>query len=342
MVTPSTYQLFVGIDIAAETFTAFWSPFSPERDRPITLPNTPAGSARLCEQLQATGVAPTATLIVLEGTSTYWIALAVALHTAGFHVAVANPAQVRNFAKSLPRRGKTDARDAAVLVRFAAERRPAPWSPPPELYHELRQRLAARDALIAMRQQARNHRHALLRWPTVVPAVQEQLDQLLADLETRIATLEQELATLLRKGAWADTAKLLLSIPGFGIITTAWLPVVTLNFTACASVEATTAYAGLAPQPHESGSSMRGRSQIGHGGNGRLRTALYMATLSAARTNPLIRSFYTRLRAAGKPMKVARCAAARKLLHLGWAIVAKGQPFDATRGQGAEALLAAA
>jgi transposase len=328
MIAPSAYQLFVGIEIAAETFTAFWSPFSPERDRPITLPNTPVGSARLCQQRQATGVTPTATLIVLEATSTYWIALAVALHTAGFHVAVANPAQVRNFAKSLPRRGKTDALDAALLVRFATERQPTPWTPPPELYHELRQRLAARDALVAMRQQARNHRHALLRWPSVVPAVQEHLDQVIADLETRIATLEQELATLLRNGAWSETATLLLSIPGFGVITTAWLLVVTLNLTACASVEAATAYAGLAPQPHVSGSSVRGRSQIGHGGNERLRTALYMATLSAARTNPLIRPFSARLRASGKPMKVARCAAARKLLHLAYAVVKKQQRFN--------------
>jgi transposase len=339
---PSSYELFVGIDVAAETFTAFWTPSSPERERPISLPNTPDGSARLGQHLLATGVAPAATLIVLEATSTYWIALAVALHTAGFHVAVANPAQVRNFAKSLSRRGKTDALDAAILVRFAAERQPAPWTPPPAIYHELRQRLTARDALVAMRQQARNHRHALLRWPVVVAAVQEHLDALIVDLDMRIASLEQEVAILLRTDAWAANAKLLLSIPGFGIITTAWLLVVTLNFTACATVEALTAYAGLAPLPYESGSSVRGRAQIGPGGNGRLRLALYLATLSAARTNPLIRAFYNRLRARGKPMKVARCAAARKLLHLAWAIVMKGQPFDATRGQEGEQGLVAA
>jgi transposase len=119
-----------------------------------------------------------------------------------------------------------------------------------------------------MRQQARNHRHALLRWPSVVPAVQEQLDQLLADLETRIATLEQELATLLRKGAWADTAKLLLSIPGFGLITTAWLLVVTLNFTACASVEAATAYAGLAPSHMNQAVACEADHRLGMAGMG--------------------------------------------------------------------------
>ena len=66
-----------------------------------------------------------------------------------------------------------------------------------------------------------------------------------------------------------------------------------------------------------------------HGGNVRLRTVMYLATLSAAQHNPVIKAFYARLRAAGKPMKVARCAAARKLLHLAWAVVTKGQPFDA-------------
>ena len=78
----------------------------------------------------------------------------------------------------------------------------------------------------------------------------------------------------------------------------------------------------------ESGTSVRGRAQIGHGGHARLRTALYMATLTAARFNPMIRTQYERLRAAGKPSKVARCAAARKLIHLAFAVVTKKRPFE--------------
>ncbi len=96
----------------------------------------------------------------------------------------------------------------------------------------------------------------------------------------------------------------------------------------CAGPKSLTAYAGLAPVPRESGRSIRGRPSIGHDGNGRLRTALYLATLSAARYNPAIRAFSERLRAAGKPLKVARCAAARKLLHLAWALVTKQQRFN--------------
>ncbi len=128
--------------------------------------------------------------------------------------------------------------------------------------------------------------------------------------------------------AWTDAIRRLQSIPGVGLLTAAWIVVSTLNFTLCATAEQATAYAGLAPMPRESGSSVRGRATIGRGGNGRLRTALYMATLSAAQHNPVIQPFYDRLRAAGKPKKVARCAAARKLLHQAWALGSKLQRFD--------------
>jgi transposase len=326
------YQLFVGIDIAAATFTAVWTTDGPPQQRARSFGQTPAGFDALQAQLHATGVAPGQILVVLEATGSYWVALAVALHEAGYVVSVVNPAQAHNYAKSLPRRAKTDLLDAAVLAQFAAERRPSPWTPPPAVYHELRQRLIARDALLTMRQQARNQRHALLQWPIVVESVRQQLDGLIADLEERLRDLDTEIAQVLTDGAWADEAALLLSITGIGLITTAWLLVSTLNFQACASAESAAAYAGLVPLAHDSGSSVRGRAQIGHGGHGRLRTALYLATLTAARFNPIIKAQYERLRAAGKPMKVARCAAARKLVHLAWAVVTKRQPFDPTYG----------
>ena len=295
---------------------------------PRTFDQSPAGFAAFQQHLQTTGVAPASTLLVLEATGNYWVALAVTLHAAGFVVSVLNPAQVHYFAKAQLRRAKTDALDAQLLTQFALERQPPAWTPPPAVYHELRQRLLMRDSLVDMRQQARNQRHALLHWPVVVDGVRQHLDELILDLSQRIEVLEQEVASVLQVGDWATSATLLQSITGIGTLTAAWLLVTTLNFTLCGSPEAATAYAGLAPQPHESGSSVKGRRRIGHGGNARLRTALYMATMSATQHNPAIKSFYSRLRTAGKPMKVARCAAARKLLHLAFAVVTKQQRFD--------------
>lgn len=327
-VTAPTYQLFVGVDIAATTFTAAWTTSTTKPSPPLTLAQTPAGFAQLQQRLAATTVAADATLVVLEATSTYWMALAVTLHTAGYHVSVINPLQAHHFAKAQLRRAKTDNLDGQDLAVLAAKLQPAVWSPPPTVYHEVRQRLMARDALLTMRQQTVNQRHALLQWPVVVDSVRQHLDAVIAGLDQRIAQLEGELQTVFADSAWEGSLTSLLSIPGIGLITAAWVLVATVNFTLCDTPAAVTAYAGLAPMPRESGTSIRGRASIGHAGNGRLRTALYMATLSAAQHNPAIKTFYNRLKAAGKPTKVARCAAARKLLHVAWALVKKQQRFD--------------
>lgn len=326
--TPS-YQVFVGIDIAATSFAATWTQGGPARERARTFEQTPAGFAAFQDWLATSAVPPAATLLLLEATGSYWVTLAVTLHQAGYAVSVINPAHVHAFARSLPRRAKTDALDAHLLAQFAAERQPARWTPPAQIYHELRQRLVVRDGLLTMRQQARNQRHALAQWPVTIASAVTALDTVIAALDRQLQALHEEIASVLRAGAWAESATLLASISGIGVVTSAWLLVGTLNFSTCASAEAAAAYVGLVPLAHESGTSVRRRAQIGHGGHARLRSALYLATLSAARYNPLIKAQYDRLRAAGKPAKVARCAAARKLLHLAYAVVTKRQPFDA-------------
>ena len=324
----ATYELYVGIDVAADTFTAAWLTPGGTPSPPVVGEQAPAGYAALQRRLRATAAAPDATLVVLEATGNYWVALAVTLHEGGYRVAAVNPRQAHHFAKAPLRRAKTDVLDARDLARLAAALRPAPWAPPPAVYHEARQRLVARDALLAMRTQARNQRHALLQWPVVVAGVRQHLDELIADLDRRVAALEAEIATALKESAWAEPLACLTSAPGIGLVTASWLLVGTLNFALCAGPEALTAYAGLAPVPCESGRRVRSRPHIGHDGNARLRTALYMATLSATRCNPAIKAFCRRLRAAGKPPKVARCAAARKLLHQAWALGAKQRRFE--------------
>lgn len=323
-----TYQLFVGLDVAAATFTASWRMPTAEPVKPVTLGQSPAGYRQLLHHLATTEIPPAQTLVVLEATGSYWVTLAVTLHQAGYAVSVVHPNHVTNYAKSRPRRAKTDACDAYLLVQFALERQPAIWTPPPHVYHELRQRLTARDALLAMRQQARNHYHALVQWPVQVAAVKAHLDAVIAALDLRIITIEQEIEAVLADSAWTPSAMLLRTITSVGPLTTAWLLVLTLNFQQCPTASRAAAYAGLVPMAHESGSSVRGRARLGHGGNKRLRTALYQATMNATRFNPVIREFYERLRANGKPKKVARCAAARKLLQIAWAVVTTGAPFD--------------
>src|SRR5215216_1303940 len=199
--TSAGYQLYVGIDVAADSFTTSWLTPGGTPTPPFGGEQTPAGHAALQRRLRATGVPPTATLVVLEATGNYWVALAVALHEAGYRVSIVNPRQAHHCAKAQLRRAKTDALDAQDLARLAAALRPSPWTPPPAVYHEVRQRLVARDGLLAMRQQARNQRHALLQWPVVVEGVRQHLDELIADLDGGIAVLEAEIAAVLRESA---------------------------------------------------------------------------------------------------------------------------------------------
>jgi transposase len=331
--TPATPQLIVGVDIAAKTATATWMTANDTPVKPVTFDQSTAGFSLLQQRLLATGTAPQDIVLVMEATGSYWITLATWFHAAGFRISVINAAKVHSYAKSLPRRGKSDAQDAQVLVQFARAHSVPRWEPPPDDYHRLRQRLIARDALLDMRKQAKNQRHALQQWPVVETAVMEQFTTIIATLTDQIDTLEAEIATVLTESSWASSAALLQSIPGVGVLTTAWLLVSTLNFTLCTTVEAATNYAGLAPLPYESGTSVKGRTILGHEGNARLRTMLYLASFSAIRANPVIKAFYERLRAAGKPPKVARCAAARKLLHLAWGVVKTGKAFDPLYGQ---------
>jgi transposase len=296
---------------------------------PITIAQTASGYTTLHERLAATGVVPTDTLVVLEATGSYWITLATTLVERGYHVSVVNPKRAHHFAKVLLKRAKTDAIDAQTLARLGALLQPASWTPPPAIYTELQQRLTHRDALMGMRQQLRNQLHALIQQPYVVASVRARLESLIATLSDDLAAVDAEIAaTMQQDDAWAEAAARLQTITGVGVITTAWLLTATLNFTLCPTPEAATAYAGLAPTPYQSGSSVQKRPSIGHTGHARLRTVLYLASLSAAQHNPAIKPFYDRLRAAGKSSKVARCAAARKLLHIAWAVATKGQPFD--------------
>jgi transposase len=339
------YQLFVGVDIAAATATVAWQRPQQKANKPITLEQTPEGFSSLHQRLLSTGAKPEQILVVMEATGIYWLAFATYFARQGYAISVVNPSQAHHFAKALLKRAKTDAIDAQTLTQLAALLQPNLWMPPPSIYEELEQRLSQRESLLLMRGQLRNQLHALTHNPVVVTPVRQRMEALDQTLTAQIVEIEAELVALVHaedeqaaadvikdataEQAWAKNIARLQTIPGIGLLTAMWIIVTTMNFTLCASAEQAAAYAGLVPMPRESGTSVYKRPCIGHTGNGRLRTALYLATLSAARYNPVIQPFYERLRLAGKPMKVARCAAARKLLLLAYALVRNQKDFDA-------------
>src|SRR4029078_5012659 len=134
----SRYRLFVGSDVA-------WMAPETQPTRAITTKQTSAGFADLQRQLLAIEPDRNAVLVVMEATGTYWMRLAKSLSEAGFAVSVINPAQAHDFARALLKRSKTDAIDAQTLAELGARLQPEPWSPPPQVYTELAQRLVHRD-----------------------------------------------------------------------------------------------------------------------------------------------------------------------------------------------------
>ena len=252
--TAQTYTLFVGVDIAATTAMVCHPAargksqsviYDRADARRLYQSSAPAPGDRLC---------PRQVLVVMEATGSYWISLATRLVHEGFAVSVINPAQAHHFAKALLKRAKTDAIDAQTLAQLAMVLQPEPWTPPPQIYYALQQRLAQRDDLLNLRQQVRNQLHALVQHPEVIAEVRARMEHLLATFEAQLTEVEAEItAALCQDSAWAAAATRLQSIKGVGWVTAAWTLVTTLNLTSCDTVDALTAYAGLAPMPRQSG-----------------------------------------------------------------------------------------
>jgi transposase len=248
------------------------------------------------------------TLIVLEATGGYEMPGACALGAAGLPVAVINPRQARDFAKSLGRLAKTDKIDALMLARFGESVRPEPRNLPDEQALQLQALLVRRRQLIEMLVAEKNRMHTTHR--TVRPHLQEHIDW----LEKELSEIDHDLQDQLRQSPiWREKEDLLRSVPGIGPVTSITL-LAELPELGQLNRKQIAALVGVAPFNCDSG-KMRGKRAI-WGGRACVRNALYMATLSASRFNPIIRTHFQHLINQGKPAKVALVACMRKLLTI--------------------------
>jgi transposase len=263
-------------------------------------------------------------LIVAEATGGLERPLVRACERAGVAIAVLNPRQVRDFARAAGLLAKTDRLDARALALFGERMRPEPRLPRSAADEALAGLVLRRRQLVELREADRKR----LRRADGAELVRS-LEQHVAWLEEEIERLEAAIETLLRAGEdRRERVRLLASVPGVGRATTASL-IALLPELGRLDGKAIASLAGVAPFARDSG-LMRGRRTIS-GGRKAVRCALYMATLVAARHNPTIRAFYERLRAAGKPAKLALTAAMRKLLVIINAMLKHGTAWNAHR-----------
>lgn len=261
------------------------------------------------------------TLIVLEATGVYHHSVTAALVAAALPVAVVNPRQVRDFARSTGQLAKTDRLDAQLLARFAAVVQPTPRALPDEATHELVALVDRRRQLLDMLTAERNR--LLIARRAVKPSVTRHI----AFLEKAIGRAEDDLDQWIQQSPiWRAQEDLLRSVPGIGAAT-ARLLIAALPELGRLSRREIAALVGVAPMARESG-RWRGLRHC-TGGRGHVRAMLYMATLTATRCNPVIRGCYLRLRAANKPTKLALIACLRRLLTILNAMVKTQQHWHA-------------
>lgn len=308
--------LFVGVDMAQKSFV--WAIHGQPETHYVS--NDDSGFEQLLKALQGQTVG----LLVLEATGGLERALATHLLQHGLAVAVVNPRAAREFARSMGHLAKTDAIDALALAHYAqtlaarADQSGVRYAPASEQVQELQALVMRRAQLVNMRTAEKNRLGGSIR------VLRQSILEVIRMLEQQIAQIDKDINAHVQQH-FKDQARRLKAIKGVGKTTCA---TVLAFMPELGSIQAGSAakLAGLAPLNQDSGKA-RGKRHV-WGGRAIVRSTLHMAMLSAVRFNPVIRVFYERLIAAGKPKKVALVACSHKLLRILNAMARTGEPWN--------------
>jgi len=306
-----TKDYFIGIDIAKAQLDMVVRPTGTHS----TYPNNKAGIIEVVTQLKA--LKPK--LIVMEATGGFEVPLASALATAQLPLVVANPRQIRDFAKATGRLAKTDALDAGILAQFGEVVQPAVRPLADAETREL-------DALVTRRRQLTEMITAEKnRFGSASPAIQKQIQKHILWLEKQMGQVDANLALKIRNSPlWQEKNDLLQSAPGVGRVLSMTL-LAALPELGTLDRKKIAGLVGVAPLNRDSG-TMRGKRSV-WGGRASVRSILYMSALVGTRFNPVLKAFYQRLCAAGKAKKVAITACMRKLLTILNAMIKNKTPW---------------
>ena len=318
----------IGVDVAKRKLQAGWLVDAQRhRIKPKAVANTREGWQTLLEWARRhTSASPEQLHFILEPTNVYHEGVAEYLHEAGAVVSLVNPRQLRDFARSLGVRSKTDSHDRRVLAVFGWQNAPQAWEPlPPEAKH-LQQLLRRLDALEADLQREQNrletaeiqgNKEVIASHREVIDSLHEQCARLRRQIDDHINGNPQ-----LR-----HDAKLLETIPGVGKHMCRELTALFAAYRFRTADQAA-AYLGLQVVAADSGETTTARPQLAKNGSARLRAKLYMPAIVAKRHNPRIRALYERLRAQRKANKAAIAAAMRKLIHIAFGVVKNQTPYE--------------
>jgi transposase len=313
-------EWYLGIDVAKKKLDcALRQPDGKHKHK--VFDNTPNGFKELQQWICSFDVPQLH--VCMEATGVYWEAVAEYLANYQYVVSIVNPVQIKAFGASRLVRTKTDKVDAKLIADFCKESRPEPWKAPSLQEQELRAMVLRLDALQEIRTQESN------RLEVAREAVKDGIASHIVWLDEEIANLSKKVRDHIDNDPdLKDRKALLNSIPGVGERTIALLLAFSLAPGKFANARQVTAYAGLDPRHHESGSSVQGKTRISRVGHNLIRKGLYMpAMVTLYRTN-WGKRFLDRLSSAGKKPMVIIVAMMRKLLHVAFGVLKSGQKFN--------------
>ena len=317
----------IGIDVSKDKLDCAW-PREEEKLKTKVFSNTIAGWKELIDwSLKNTGLEIEQLHFVMEATGIYHEQLATSLYDAGAKISVVNPAQVKFYAQGHGVRTKNDKKDSVVLARYGLKENPKLWQPEAFEIRTLKALIARLDGLEKDLQREKNRQEKALisKAPEEVLISLSQLIELLETEQQRLDNLIEEHINKHEK--LKENKALLESIPGVGkVIATRMLMVI--GSRQFESASQCSAYLGLVPVQHESGSSIKGRSRLSKAGNPVIRAKLYMAAVVATRYNPDIKAQYERLTSKGKSKMSALGAAMRKLVQICFGVLKHQQPYQ--------------
>lgn len=310
---------YIGIDISKDSFVAAFPKVSGFQTQ--TYPNTVKGIRKFIGSLSVTEHH-----CVMEATGNYGFLLLYLLDRQGIAASMVNPKQIKHFSRMMMAVTKTDPKDACMIAMYGEKMNPPVYKMPSETVMLLKQKKTIIRQLKKQLTASKNLKSSLVVLPFQDKNGMKALDKTISFLASQIESLESELADL-ASSEFDRQVKLLTSIKGIGITLATALIIATGGFSYFNNAKQVSRFIGICPTYQQSGTSVHIKGGINRNGDASLRSLLYVASWSALRGNTTCKECYTRLKANGKPSKVALIAVANKLVRQAFAVIKSDSPY---------------
>ena len=312
---------YLGIDIAKDKFDV--ALLVDEKFKTKVFSNTNKGFTSLLNWLDKNSCNHNELHSCMEATGSYGLALATFLVENSYKISMVNPARVKGFSKSEMLRTKTDKEDCKLIARFCKAMGPELWKPDPKHIQLLQGLVRRLESLTAMRQQEENRLAVTTEY-----LIKDSINAVIDVIEEQILEVKDKIDNCIKSNDDLNkNRELLATIPGVGEATINTI-LAFLSLEKFESAKQMAAFVGLTPKQHDSGKSVRGRTNISKVGDAQIRKSFYFPAIAAKKYNPIIKAFCERLEKNGKAKMEVICAAMRKLIHIIFGVLKNQKPFD--------------